>query len=104
MSKPLRSDDPAAWMLTRGIQEEFALANGAEIPEEERWVSTTTVYNDRCYICNDREFALMGLPLCYPCEVVIDGVKCGAHIPADDEECDEGHNMRVWHESNGKEF
>lgn len=104
MSEPLRSDDPAYWMLQRGIQEEFALANGAEIPEEDQWVSKSSVFNERCYICNDREFALMGMPLCYPCEVVIDGVKCGSHVPADDEECDEGHNMRVWYETKGEEF
>lgn len=87
MSKPLRSDDPAAWMLTRGIQEEFAIALGADIPEDERWVTTSDVYNERCYICNDREFALMGLPLCYAC--VVEG--CGAHVPADDVTCDNGH-------------
>lgn len=86
MSEPLKSTDPAAWMLSRGIQEEFAIANGADIPEDERWVTKTTVYNDRCFICKDPEFALMGLPLCKPCE------DCGAHVPADDTVCDNGHD------------
>jgi hypothetical protein len=40
------------------------------------------VYNDKCYICLDPEFAKMGLPLCYPCAV------CGGHVPADDTVCE----------------
>jgi hypothetical protein len=94
MSEPLKSNDPAYWMLQNGIQEEFAQASarakGEEIPES-KWVTSTTVYNERCYICNDREFALMGLPLCKPCVAEVDGVECGAHVPADDVECDNGH-------------
>lgn len=79
MSRPLRNDDPSAWMLQRGIDE----ATGRR--PDTGWVSTTTVFNERCYICQDPEFALMGLPLCKPCET------CGAHTPADDIECDNGH-------------
>jgi hypothetical protein len=36
-----------------------------------------------CYICEDIEFALMGLPLCYPCKY------CQGHVAADDTICDE---------------
>ena len=43
--------------------------------------TVTTVYDSSCYICEDPEFALMGLPLCYPC------VKCQGHVPADDSIC-----------------
>jgi hypothetical protein len=48
--------------------------------------TSTTVYNQSCYICRDPEFAQMGLPLCYPCPV------CGAHTPADDVVCDNEHD------------
>lgn len=48
--------------------------------------STTTVFNSKCYICLDEEFALMGLPLCRSCTT------CSAHVPADDSTCDNGHD------------
>ena len=67
MSKPMKPSDPAYWMLFDGI------------------TSTPTVYNKECYICNDPEFAQMGLPLCYRSLV------CEAHVPADDCVCDNGH-------------
>jgi len=63
----MKPGDPAYWMLSDGVE------------------STPTVYNPTCYICNDPEFAQMGLPLCYACLI------CGAHVPADDIECDNGH-------------
>lgn len=47
------------------------------------FTTTPTVYNPRCYICRDPEFAQMGLPLCYACP------ECGGHIPADDPICDD---------------
>lgn len=77
MSIPLPKDDPAYWMLERGRKD----------PSKR---STTTVYDPNCYICKDPEFSLMGLPLCYPCVV------CGAHVPADDVECDgpDHHNQQ----------
>lgn len=87
MSEPLRSNDPAAWMLTNGLQEQWLLDTGQITEDETKWISKTTVYNERCYICRDPEFALMGLPLCYPCPV------CGAHVPADDTTCDDGHEL-----------
>lgn len=44
-------------------------------------VSTPKVFDPGCYICNDPEFAMMGMPLCFACE------SCGGHVPADDVEC-----------------
>jgi len=93
MSEPLKHGDPAAWMLNRGRAEEFAIAAGAEIPESERWVTQTEAFSSKCYICNDPEFALMGLPLCKPCPNCQKHGKVG-HVPADDEECtDCGYNL-----------
>ena len=63
----MKPGDPAYWMLTDGFE------------------TTPTVHNNTCYICRDPEFAQMGLPLCYACLI------CGAHVPADDLECDNGH-------------
>jgi hypothetical protein len=85
MSIPLRPDDPCYWMLEQGRAD----------PSKR---STTTVYRDGCYICEDPEFALMGLPLCYSCN------KCGGHVAADDTVCNdcgfdhqppEGHTIEV---------
>lgn len=70
MSVPMQPDDPAYWMLEQGLAD----------PSKR---STTAVYSKRCYICKDPEFALMGLPLCYPCE------KCKGHVAADDTVCDD---------------
>lgn len=72
MSIPLKKDDPAYWMLEQGLKD----------PSKR---STTTVYKAGCYICEDPEFALMGLPLCYPCR------DCGAHVAADESVCENGH-------------
>lgn len=74
MSVPMRKDDPAYWLLEEGLS-------------GKREVKVSPVYNSYCYICNDPEFALMGLPLCYPCN------QCGAHVPADDGVCDNGHDQ-----------
>lgn len=81
MSRPLQETDPAYWMLEQGR---------AKV-ESGEGIKKSSVYNSSCYICRDPEFALMGLPLCYPCVVVTDGVQCGAHTPADDVECANGH-------------
>jgi hypothetical protein len=70
MSRPLSSDDSAYWMLEEG------LCNPSKR-------STTTVYRKGCYICEDDEFALMGLPLCYPCRW------CNGHVAADSSVCDD---------------
>ena len=67
----MKPSDPAYWMLEQGLAD----------PSKR---STTTVRAKRdCYICRDPEFALMGLPLCYPC------VKCNGHVAADDCVCDD---------------
>jgi hypothetical protein len=58
-------DDPAYFMLTTGP------------------VSIPVVYNDKCYICRDPEYAQMGLPLCQKC------LACGGHVAADDDSCDD---------------
>lgn len=76
MSIPLREDDPAYWLLERGIAD----------PSQR---SVTTVFKSGCYICEDPEFALMGLPLCYPCK------ECGGHVPADDTVCENGHDNYI---------
>lgn len=43
----------------------------------------TDIFRSDCYICLDPEFALMGMPLCKPCEA------CGGHVAADDTVCDD---------------
>ena len=71
MSKPMQPNDPAYWMLSDGFQSK----------------PNPSIFDQACYICNDPEFALMGLPLCYPCLI------CGAHVPADDCVCNNGHDQ-----------
>ena len=61
----MRPNDPAYSMLHDGIE---------TIP---------VVYRRDCFICNDPEFAQMGLPLCRKCPV------CHGHIPADNCVCDD---------------
>lgn len=61
----MKSSDPAAWMLTDGH------------------TSTPVVHKQGCPICEDPEYAQMGLPLCRRCPV------CGGHIAADDTVCDD---------------
>lgn len=69
MSIPLGKDDPAYWMLEQGIKD----------PTKR---SSSTVFLLGCYICEDIEFSLMGLPLCYECKF------CKGHVAADDSICD----------------
>jgi D-serine deaminase-like pyridoxal phosphate-dependent protein len=55
--------------------------------------SVQTVHRKGCYICEDREFARMGLPLCNPCCACAAQDRQG-HIPADDQICDDcGHDL-----------
>lgn len=68
-SQRMKDDDPAIWML----RDDFH--------------STPTSFNPNCYICTDPEYAQMGLPLCSSC------YECGAHVPADDCVCDNGHDQ-----------
>lgn len=65
MSKPMSYGDPAYHLLHDGVE------------------STPVTHSDECYICNDPEYARMGLPLCRKCP------ECGGHIPADDVICDD---------------
>ena len=58
-----RPDDPAQTLLNDDFQ------------------SQPVVYEENCYICNDPEFAQMGLPLCRRCPA------CGGHVQADDVVC-----------------
>lgn len=77
-SVAMNPDDKAFWMLTDGHR------------------STPVVHRRGCYICEDPEFAVMGLPLCRPCPW-----KCGpdGHCPADDEGCDNcGGSERLFYE------
>ena len=71
----MRPDDPAYWLLSTGH------------------VSTKEVHREGCYICEDPEFAQMGLPLCQPCK------RCGGHVQADgDGTCDDcGADMASHH-------
>lgn len=46
------------------------------------FTTTPVVFRKGCYICEDPEFAQMGLPLCTRCP------SCGGHVPADDTVCD----------------
>ncbi len=71
MSKPMAVNDPAYFLLEQGLKD----------PSKR---SKPEVFKEGCYICEDPEFSLMGLPLCYPCKT------CGSHIAADDDRCDKG--------------
>ena len=62
---PLPPDDPCQFMLHDDI------------------TSQPTFHRKGCYICEDPEFAQMGLPLCYPCRF------CKGHVAADDTVCDD---------------
>ena len=66
----MKTTDPAYWMLEDGLKD----------PSKR---TVKTIHRNGCYICEDPEFALMGLPLCYPCK------KCGGHVAADDTICDD---------------
>lgn len=65
MSVPMKPSDPAYWMLL------------------DDFTTTPVVFREGCYICEDPEFAQMGLPLCRKCP------ECQGHIPADDSVCDD---------------
>lgn len=65
-----RPDDPAYFLLDNAP------------------TTTQRVHRKRCYICEDREFARMGLPLCSPCCQCVAKGKIG-HIPADNDHCDD---------------
>ena len=61
---------------------------------KDEMVSKPKVHRAGCYICEDMEFARMGLPLCSPCCVCTKRLQKegSGHIAADDGECDDcGH-------------
>lgn len=57
---PMAADDPAQAYMTGGH------------------FSVPTVADPGCYICQDPEYAQMGMSLCMACP------QCGNHIPADE--------------------
>lgn len=50
--------------------------------------STPVVHLEGCYICEDPEFAAMGLPLCFKCPACVRKGETLGHIAADDTKCD----------------
>jgi hypothetical protein len=72
MSRPLPPNDPAQILL-----------------QDPNVFSTPHpgVYDHHCYICNDREFAQLGMPLCRPCPECRRLQRGQGHIPADDNFC-----------------
>lgn len=82
MSVPMKPGDPAFWMLEKGKRlQQDGYAGDLFTPE---WITPKAAHRDGCYICEDPEFALMGLPLCYFCP----SCKTG-HIAADNTVCDD---------------
>lgn len=71
MSVPMKPGDPAYWML------------------EDDHTTTSVVFREGCYICEDPEFAQMGLPLCRACEACEKAGRGKGHIAADDVGCDD---------------
>lgn len=68
--RQMKTSDPAYWMLKDGH------------------TSKPEVHRDGCYICEDPEFAQMGMSLCKPCAACQANGKTG-HVPADDTQCDD---------------
>lgn len=56
---------------------------------DDDYTTSTDVYDPRCYICRDPDFAKMGLPLCRRCPKCVkeSGGKELGHIAADDTVC-----------------
>jgi len=75
MSQPLPLKDPCYFMLAEGMHDETK-RSAQKGPKRHG-----------CYICEDPEYSLMGLPLCTACP------KCGGHVAADGTRCDDcGHD------------
>jgi hypothetical protein len=51
------------------------------------YTSSTTVYDETCYICRDPDFARMGLPLCRACDECKKAGRGLGHVAADDVKC-----------------
>ena len=56
---------------------------------DDSYTTTPKVYREGCYICEDPDFAQMGLPLCRTCPACIEAGRGNGHIAADDTQCDE---------------
>jgi hypothetical protein len=67
----MKPDDPAYFLLKQGLND-----------PTKRSVATAP-RREGCYICEDPEFSLMGLPLCRACP------SCKGHVPADASTCDD---------------
>lgn len=52
--------------------------------DDPRIYSIPEVYEEGCYICEDPDYAMMGLPLCFACP------ECGSHVAADEGYCECG--------------
>lgn len=78
--------DPAEWML----YDEFT--------------TTPVVHQVGCYICEDDEFARMGLPLCRKCRKCQEAGRGDGHIAADDSACDVcgWDEMEYWDSDEGR--
>jgi hypothetical protein len=82
-STQMRTNDPAYWMLHSGHKS-----------------TPPSVYREGCYICEDPEFAQMGMPLCEPCPQCTkrSGTTAG-HIPAEDPVCEDcGYDLQKAYE------
>lgn len=56
-------------------------------------VTQQVVWRPNCYICKDREYARMGMPLCKRC-CACDALDKRGHIAADNDACDDcGHEL-----------
>lgn len=77
--RQMKTDDPAYWML------------------KDDKTSTPKVHREGCYICEDPEYAAMGLPLCNPCpDCSAKKGEPAGHVPADDECCEDcGESLQV---------
>lgn len=88
MSEPLKRDDPAFWMLQKGRRLERA-GYTQDVSDSTPWLKDKPVHRDGCYICEDPEFRLMGMPLCKPCPDCEKSSRGKGHIAADDTTCDD---------------
>ena len=79
----LRAKVAAGWLA--GDYQPMPTTDPAQALITSQHLSVPSVYDPSCYICNDPEFALMGMTLCWACP------DCGGHVAADDgPECECG--------------
>jgi hypothetical protein len=87
---PFLSDDTGHDMTTWRSSDDSGIPITVTTPDDPAFVlllddhtTTPVVYRRGCFICEDPEFAAMGLPLCRACP------ECGGHVAADDTRCDD---------------